>query len=70
MLVELENGSYIAAPIAVVGGRPHSNQRLAEHILVALHDKLVRSRDEFNLVGLIELPSDIPSEQIARPPWR
>lgn len=51
ILVELENGGDVAAPVAVVGGRPHRDEvLLGEHVLVSLLHELVRSADELEAV--------------------
>ena len=56
----------VAAAVAVVGRRPHRHQRLVgEHVLVALHDKLVCARDEFDGVGRVELCDDVAAEEVA-----
>ena len=42
-------------PVAVVGGRPHGDQLVVEHGLVALHDQLVRPGHQLDLrtLGLV-----------------
>ena len=40
MLVELEDGSHVAAPVAVVRGAPDGQNGLVEVPLVAFHDEL------------------------------
>lgn len=52
-------------PIAVVGRRPHGDERLVEHVLVALHHELMRSCDERNVVGAVELVDDVAAKQEA-----
>ena len=39
-----------------------------EHRLVTIHDQLVRSTDQIQLVGLIEVMANIPAKQEARAP--
>lgn len=47
VLVEYEDGRDVAAAVAVVGRRPHGDQRLlGKHVLEALLHQLVRSTDE------------------------
>ena len=55
VLVQLEDGGDVAAAVAVVGRGPHGHQRVVEHVLVALHDELVRARDELDGVRRVEL---------------
>ena len=76
VLVELEDGRHIPTPVAVIRRRPNSHETLGsdlsavvllrEHGLVALHHKLVGSRDEVDVVDLVELGDHVRSEQIAR----
>ena len=53
-------------PVAVIRRGPDSDQLLIEHPLVALHDQLVRTADEVDLVGLLEATADVPAKQIPR----
>jgi hypothetical protein len=49
------SGAVVNTPVAVVGCRPHSDQSLVEHELVALHHQLVRTGDEGDVVHRVEL---------------
>ena len=64
-IVDGENGRHVAAAVAVVGRRPHRDQRAREHLLVALHDKLVRPRNERDVVATAELVGLGLAKQVA-----
>mmetsp|Transcript_20571 Transcript_20571/g.52340 ORF Transcript_20571/g.52340 Transcript_20571/m.52340 type:complete len:241 (-) Transcript_20571:499-1221(-) len=67
VLIQLEDRGHVAAAVAVVGRRPHRDERLVgEHVLVALHHKLVGARDEVDGVGRVELRHHIATEQVPR----
>jgi hypothetical protein len=56
ILVELEDGGDVSAPVAVVGSRPHCDEvLLGEHVLVTLLHELMRSADELQAVDSREL---------------
>ena len=67
--VDIRIGVYwrrrIYAPVAVVGRWPHSEHRLVEVPLIALHDQLVRSTDHVDVVGGVELGHHVAPEQVA-----
>ena len=42
------------SPVAVVGRRPHGDQLVVEHPLVALHHQLVRPRNQLNLGRMMQ----------------
>lgn len=70
VLVEREDRGDVAAPVAVVGRAPDGHDRVVEHELVALHDELVRARDEVEIVRVHKLPDDVAAEQEAGPARR
>lgn len=45
-IVQLQNTGDITTPVAVVGGRPDSDNLLVEHELESFEDKLVRSSNQ------------------------
>lgn len=49
------DGGDVPAAVAVVGSRPHGDQLLVKHELVALVDKLVRSADQLQVVDVNKL---------------
>lgn len=65
-LASLRAGSVrcIYLPVAVVGRRPHSEHRLVEVPLVALHDQLVCPTDHVDVVGSVELGNHVAPEQV------
>lgn len=64
ILVELEDGGDVSTPITVVRSGPNSDEAfIREHIVVSLHDKLVRSADELEVVHVVELTRDFLSEK-------
>ena len=60
-----QEASAGSTPVAVVGRGPHCHQLVIEHGLVAIHDQLVRSADEADLVGLVEAAADVATEKVA-----
>lgn len=65
-VVQLEDGGDVAAPVAVVGSRPHSDQVLVrEHELVSLLHKLMGTADEVELVDVHELVRHLVAEEPA-----
>ena len=66
VLIKLEDGGDVAAPIAVVGRRPDSHERVGEHVLVALHHELMRTGDELDGIRRVELLHHITTKEVAR----
>lgn len=54
-IFEDHDGGDVAAAIAVVRSRPHSDQLLVEHELVAFMDKLMCSADQLQVVDVNKL---------------
>lgn len=54
-IFENHDGGDVAAAIAVVGSRPHGDQLLIEHELVAFMDKLMRPADQLQVVDVNKL---------------
>ena len=51
----LQNGGNVCTSVAVVGGRPDSNQVFVwEVVLISFLDELMRSGDQANAVDLTE----------------
>jgi hypothetical protein len=57
--VELHNGSLVTAAVAVVGGGENCDDRLIMRPVITLHNELVRTRDQCQAVGVIEVVGDI-----------
>lgn len=53
--LKLQDGGNVAAPVAVVGGRPDSDQSLVKHVLDAFMHQLVCPTDQFQVVQVHEL---------------
>mmetsp|Transcript_36140 Transcript_36140/g.76131 ORF Transcript_36140/g.76131 Transcript_36140/m.76131 type:complete len:227 (+) Transcript_36140:106-786(+) len=66
ILVQLQNTRHVATPITVIGRTPHGHQRVVEHAPMSLHDQLMRSRDEIQIVTFVEHGDDIAPEQVSR----
>lgn len=54
-IFENHNGGDVAAAIAVVGSRPHGDQLLVKHELVAFVYQLVRPANQLQVVDVNEL---------------
>lgn len=52
-------------PVAVIRSWPDSEDRLIEMPLVPLHDQLMRSADQVNLVGWVKLLHHVTAEQVS-----
>ena len=65
ILIELEDGSNVAAAVAVVGCGPDGNERVIEHRLIAVHHKLVCSADQVYFVLTVEFLDNVATEQVA-----
>jgi hypothetical protein len=66
VFIQLQNGGNIAAPIAVIGSRPHSDQDvIREPVLVPFLDQLMGSGDELKSVDVVKFLGDLRSEQPA-----
>lgn len=65
VLADLENGSDIAAAVAVVRGAPDGDDAAVEHFLPAFHDELVGAGDHGDVVAVVELAHDVVAEEEA-----
>lgn len=54
-IFEDHDGGDVATAVAVVGSRPHCDQLLVKHELVAFMDKLMRPADQLQVVDVNEL---------------
>lgn len=65
VLVDLEDGGDVTTSVAVVGRRPDRDQALAEPVLKAVHNELMRTCDELEVVNVIELVGHTRAKQPA-----
>ena len=64
VLVDLEDTSIIATPVAVVDCRPNCHQvLLGEPVLVTLHHQLVSACDQVKPVQVVEFSCDFASKE-------
>lgn len=68
-LIQFQDRCCVVAPVAVIRRRPYCHQLLVEHLLVALHYQLVGSADQANLIVMVELLDDVPTEEVACTTW-
>ena len=54
LLVELEDRSHVSAAVAVVWRRPHRHDGRVKHLLETLHNQLVRTRNQGNVVVVVK----------------
>lgn len=62
VFIDLQDRSHITTSVAVVGSRPDRDQALAEPVLEAIHNELMRTGDELKVIDVIELVCDARSE--------
>ena len=62
---DLQYRREIAAPIAVVGGRPHCAQQIIVEHIVALHTQLVCAENMRHAITLQEMPHDRRAKRVA-----
>jgi len=65
VLVDLQDRGDVTTSVAVVRGRPDRDQALTEPVLESVHDELMRTRDEFEVVDVVELVCDTRAKQPA-----
>ena len=68
--IDLQDGSDVAAAVAVVRGRPDRDEGVVEEELEALLDELVCAADEVDAVHVVELVDDLGAEEDAGTPRR
>ena len=60
VLIDVEDGSDVAAAVAIVGGTPHGDQvGVLEPVLEAVHDQLMGSGDQVEAVNVVELRGNL-----------
>jgi hypothetical protein len=64
LLIDVQDGSNVTASVAVVRSRPDGNEVLVfEPVLEAIHDKLMRSCDQGNVIDVIEFSCHFRAKQ-------
>lgn len=63
---EDHNGGDVAAAIAVVRSRPHCDQLLIKHELVAFVDELMRPADQLQVVDVNKLQEDKEKQKLKK----
>eukprot|EP00349_Pseudokeronopsis_sp_Brazil_P002355 CAMPEP_0202969612 /NCGR_PEP_ID=MMETSP1396-20130829/15428_1 /ASSEMBLY_ACC=CAM_ASM_000872 /TAXON_ID= /ORGANISM="Pseudokeronopsis sp., Strain Brazil" /LENGTH=228 /DNA_ID=CAMNT_0049697381 /DNA_START=33 /DNA_END=719 /DNA_ORIENTATION=- len=64
VVADVEDRSYVAAAIAVVGGRPHCDQVLVfEPVLEPVHHQLMSPGYQLNIVNVVELGGNFGTEE-------
>lgn len=61
-LIKLHDCSLVAATVAVVRCREDGNHGLIVRPVITFHDKLMRTRDQCEAIGMIEMIGDICNE--------
>ena len=66
VVVDVEDGGDVTATVAVVGRRPNRHEvRVFEPVLEAVHDELMGSGDELEVVDVIVLGGHLGAEKPA-----
>ena len=64
LLADVEQGSHVAASVAVVRGRPDGHEvGVLEPIFESVHDELMGTSNQFDVVDVVELRGDLGSEE-------
>ena len=54
-VINIQNGGHIAAPVTIIGGRPHSHQVLVlVPIFEPIHNQLVSTSNKLNVINMVE----------------
>jgi hypothetical protein len=70
-VVHVEDRGNVAASVAVVRGGPNSHEVLvSEPVLEAVHNQLMCSGDERNVIDVVEFSGDLRSEKPTSSSWR
>lgn len=64
-LVDLQNGCFVSAPVAIVWSREHRHDILLVAPVEAVHDQLVCTADKFQAIRLVKLFANILAERVA-----
>ena len=67
-IVDLHNCCLIATPVTIIWGRKDCNDLSIVLPLVALHDKLVCTRNEMKTINMSKLLRDILTERVTSSP--
>jgi hypothetical protein len=70
-LIDVQDGGYITASIAVVWSGPDCHEVLVlEPVLETIHDKLMCSGNQRNIVNVIEFCGDLGTKEPSSSSWR
>ena len=70
LLADVEQGSHVAASVAVVRSRPDGHEvGVLEPIFESIHDELMSTGYQIQVINLIELSCDSVAEKIASSSW-
>ena len=69
MLIKDQNRSNIVTSITIIWCRPYSNELFIEHFFISLHDQLMCSANEGNVIRMIKLLHNVTSEKISSSSW-
>ena len=64
-VIQLHDSSLVATAVAVIRRGPDRHECVIEHLLMALHNKLMRAADQINGVLSVKLLNDFATEEIA-----
>lgn len=70
LLIDVQDGSNVTASVAVVRSRPDGNEVLVfEPVLEAIHDKLMCSGNQRDVIDVIEFSCHFRAEQPTSASW-
>jgi hypothetical protein len=69
-LVNLHDGGFVTASVTIIWSREHSDDVPIMRPVVTIHDKLMCSGNQFQVVRVIELLRDILTEGVSGTSWR
>ena len=70
LLIDVEDGGDVSTSVAVVGCRPNGDEVLVfEPVSEAVHDQLMGSSDEFEIVDVVKLGGDAGAEKPSGTSW-
>ena len=69
VLIDVQDGGLVPAPIAIVGSRKHSDYVIVVRFTEALGHQLMGSSDHLEAICMVELFCHVLPEKIADSPW-
>lgn len=70
MFIDFHDCCFIPASVTIVGRREDSDDVSFLTPVVSVHDQLMSSSNEFEVVGMVELLGDVLSESVPCSPGR